>query len=242
LLDKLHWNEGQIRTAGAGTVWGGVVGGLAGDLGKKQGTTARQVLVGASIGATVGGIGGAVIARDNAFTPGDIALVDTFAGIGAVGGLTIGMLMQPVETEAYSLNSIFGVASGVIVGLVAAPQTSTTPRRMARVAGMAALGGAAPFLLYAGIHDPNKTSDERVVGALSSVGLVAGTGSGFSLTRHLDAGKDIAPHKSDDDAPASLLTLSSSRRWSLGMPAIQPLSRVLAPQPGAAVSVFGATF
>jgi len=28
--------------------------------------------------------------------------------------------------------------------------TNTTPRRMVRVAGFAAIGGAAPFLLYAG--------------------------------------------------------------------------------------------
>ncbi len=247
LVDKLNWNEGQIRTAGAGTVWGGVVGGLFGDIGKKTGTTAREVLVGASIGATVGGAAGAILARDNNYTAGDIALVDTLAGIGAIGGLTMGMLMQPVESEAYSLNSAFGAAGGVVVGLVAAPQTNTTPRRMARVAGMAAIGGGVPFLLYAGIHDPSKTGDERLVGALSSIGLVAGAIVGLRLTQHMDVGQDVMPgHKppnpSDLDAPASLLGRSSSGRWDLGTPAIQPLSRALAPQHGMALSLVGATF
>jgi hypothetical protein len=243
LLDKLHWSEAQVRTAGAGSVWGGVVGGLFGDVGKKNNTSARQVLVGSSIGATLGGAAGVLLARDNRYSSGDIALVDTFAGIGAVGGLTLGMLMQPVESEAYSLNAVFGVAGGIVVGLIAAPKSNTTPRRMLRVAGTAALGAAAPFLLYAAIYDTGSNKDERTVGALSSIGILAGTYVGFRLTSGMDEGEDIAPKKPADlDAPPSLVSRSSSGSWGLGMPAIQPLSRQLAPQPGMAVSLVGVTF
>ncbi len=242
LVDKLAWNEAQIRTTGSGSVWGGVIGGLFGDIAKKRNTTSREVLVGASVGATAGGVAGALLARDNNYTPGDIALVDTFAGMGAVGGLTLGMLMQPVETEAYSVNSALGAAGGIVIGLVAAPQTNTTPRRMARVAGLAALGGAAPFLLYAGIHDGSKTSDERAVGALSSIGLVAGAVIGFRLTRDMDVDQDRLPKKrSDEDAPPSLVGRSSSGSWSVGTPAIQPLSRQLAPQAGMSITLLGGT-
>jgi hypothetical protein len=243
LVDKLKWNEAQVRTMGSGSVWGGVIGGLFGDIGKKRNTTGRQVLVGASVGATAGGAAGALLARDNNYTPGDIALVDTLAGIGTFGGFTLGMLMQPVETEAYSLNAVLGAAGGVVIGLIAAPQTNTTPRRMARVAAAAAIGGAAPFVLYAGIHDGSKTSDERVVGALSSAGLVAGAIIGFRLTRDMDLDKDTMPKKrSDDDAPPSLVGRASSGKWNLGAPAIQPLSRELAPQAGMSLSVLGGTF
>jgi hypothetical protein len=243
LIDKLKWNEAQIRTAGSGSVWGGVIGGLFGDIAKKRNTTSREVLVGASVGATAGGVAGALLARDNNYTPGDIALVDTFAGMGAVGGLTLGMLMQPVETEAYAVNSALGAAGGIVVGLIAAPQTNTTPRRMARVAAAAAIGGAAPFLLYAGIHDGSATGDERAVGALSSIGLVAGAYVGFRMTRGMDADQDRSPRKkSDEDAPPSLIGRSSSGAWQLGAPAIAPLSRQLAPQPGMAMSLLGGTF
>ncbi len=243
LVDKLHWNEAQLRTTGSASVWGGVIGGLFGDIAKKRNTTSRQVLVGASVGATAGGVAGALLARDNNYTPGDIALVDTFAGMGAVGGLTLGMLMQPVESEAYSVNAALGAAGGTVVGLVAAPQTNTTPRRMARVAAVAAIGGAAPFLLYAGIHDGSKSSDERAVGALSSIGLVAGAYIGFRMTRDLDVDQDRSPKKkSDEDAPPSLIGRSSSGRWELGTPAIQPLSRQLAPQAGMSMSLLGGTF
>ena len=243
LLDKLKYNEAQTRTMGSGSVWGGLIGGLFGDIGKKQGTTSREVLVGSSIGATAGAVGGAVLARDNRYTPGDIALTDTFAGIGAFGGLTIGMLMQPAESEAFSLNAALGTAGGVVAGLIAGPQTNTTPRRMLRVAGMAALGGTAPFLLYAGIHDRSKTSDERLTGALSTAGLVVGTWLGFRLTRDLDRGKDVLPGKiRPHDAPPSLLGRSSDGSWSLGALAVQPLSQKLAPQRGMALSLVGGTF
>jgi len=240
LLDKLKWNEAQVRTMGSGTVWGGVIGGLFADIGKTEGTTGREVLVGASIGATLGGAGGALLARDNRYSPGDIALVDTFAGIGAVGGLTIGMLMQPVEGEAYSLNAVLGATGGIITGLIAGPQTNTTPRRMARVAGMAALGGGVPFLLYAGIHDRTSTADERVTGALSSIGLVGGAWLGFYLTRNMDVDKDISPKRpQDNDAPPSIVGRSSSGKWGLGALTVQPLSPQLSPQHGMAIPVVG---
>jgi hypothetical protein len=246
LADRVTWNEGQLRTVGSSTLWGGAVGGLFVDLGKSQGTSARSVLVGASLTSTVVGAGGVLLARQNRYSAGDIALVDTLAGIGAVGGLTLGMLMQPAETEAYTLNSALGIVGGVITGLVAAPETNTTPRRMARVAGAAAVGGAIPFLLYAGIYDRSTRDDERAIGALSSLGLVTGAFVGFRLTRGMDEGQDLVPGRprviEPDDAPPALLGRSSRGRWRSGVLAIRPLSRELAPQPGMALSLVGATW
>jgi hypothetical protein len=241
-LDGGTWTEGKVRTMGSASVWGGVIGGLAGDLGKKDGTSARVVLVGASIGSTAGVVGGYVLGRENRYTPGDIALVDTLAGIGAIGGISIGMLMQPAETEAYSLNAIIGATAGVITGLVAAPETNTTPRRMVRVAGAAAIGGAAPFLLYAAIYDGNSEGDERATGALSALGMVAGAYIGFRMTRDMDRGLDIMGTKKappEDGVPPALLGRSASGAWSIGALAVQPLSPQLSPQPGMSVPVVG---
>lgn len=244
VFDRLSWHDGQVRTLGAASVWGGVIGGFFADSVKTQATSARQVLVGASIGASVGAAGGALLARKDHFTRGDIALVDTLAGIGAVGGLTMGMLMQPAETEAYSVNAILGTAGGVVVGLFAAPRTQTTQRRMLRVAGLSALGGAVPFLLYAGIHDKGSAADERVTGLLSSAGLVAGAWLGFRLTRGLDRDQDVLPGKqpSADDAPPALVSRHSDGRWGHGGVALQPLSQALAPQRGMALPLLGLAF
>jgi len=245
LTDKLHWSEAEVRTVGAATVWGGVIGGLFGDV-VSQHTTAREVLVSASIGSTLAGLGGYAYMRTTKLTRGDVALVDTLAGIGAVGGLTLGMVMQPAQSEAYSLNAVLGIAGGVAVGLIAAPQTNTTPRRMLRVAGLAALGGAAPFLLYAAIHTSSSTADERVTGLLSTGGLVVGAYLGFRFTRGMDDGLDTLDGKprkeAVDDAPIALVGRTSAGRWGLGGLGVQPLSPVLAPQRGVALQLLGAAF
>lgn len=244
LLDRLHWSDAQIRTVGAASVWGGVIGGFFADSVKKEDSTGREVLVGSAIGATAAAAGGVFLARRDAFTTGDIALVDTFAGIGAIGGLTVGMLMQPAETEAYSVNAMVGTAAGVLVGLVAAPQTNTTPRRMLRVAGFSAAGGALPFLLYAGIRDGSSKGDERLTGVLSSAGLLAGAWIGFRLTRNMDVGLDDRPGRlpRGDDAPLALVGRHSDGRWAPGALTVQPLSRQLAPQRGMAVPLLGLAF
>jgi hypothetical protein len=244
LFAKLDWDEAQIRTLGMGTVWGGVIGGFFGDAVSVDSSTSRHVLVGASIGSTVLGLAGAGLASKKKLTRGDVALMDTMAGIGAVGGLTLGMLMQPAEGEAYSVNAILGTGAGLLVGYIAAPQTNTTPRRMLRVAGLAAAGAAIPFALYGAIHDSESTGDDRTVGTLSTIGLVAGAYLGFRLTRGMDEGLDVADGKAAkvDDAPPAVVGRHSDGRWALGSLAVQPLSPALAPQPGMAMPIVGGTF
>src|SRR5262249_39670374 len=133
---------------------------------------------------------GYAYARTNKLTRGDVALIDTLAGIGALSGFTIGMVMQPAESEAYSLNSVFGITGGVVVGVLLAPRTNTTPRRMLRVAGLSLAGGAVPFLLYAAIHTRSSRADERVTGLLSTAGLAGGALLGFKWTAGMDEGLD----------------------------------------------------
>lgn len=246
LTDKLRWSEPRLRTIGAATVWGGVVGGLFGDIARTEGTSAREVLVAASVGSTLAGLGGYALTRQRQLTPGDVALVDTFAGIGAIGGLTLGMVMQPAQSEAYSLNSVIGVAGGVAVGIIAGPRTHTTPRGMLRVAGLAAVGAGAPFLLYAAIRDGSSTADERITGLLSTGGLVVGAYLGFRFTRGMDGGRDTLDGKlrkaAVDDAPIALVGRSSAGRWGLGGLGVLPLSPALAPQHGMALQLLGAAF
>ncbi|HUS30567.1 MAG TPA: hypothetical protein VMZ53_18785 [Kofleriaceae bacterium] len=245
LVARAHWDEAQVRTAGSYSTWGSAIGGLFGGAATGAGDSspsATGVLVGASIGSTIGAGVGIAFARTHKFTRGDVALTDTLAGIGAVGGLTLGMLMQPVQPEAYAVNSIVGISAGLVVGLVAGPQTNTTPRRMLRVAGLSAAGGAAPFLLYAAIYDSSSASDERVTGLLSSAGLVVGAYLGFRITAKMDEGVDKADAP-PDDAPIALVGRSSNGNWALGGIGVQPLSRQLATNNrGMTFTVVGATF
>lgn len=240
-----RWDEAQVRTVGAGSVWGGVAGAFFAETvqGANDGTvTAPGILLGASIGSVLGAAGGLGLASRNKLTRGDVALVDTFAGMGAAGGLTIGMLMQPAQDEAYSLNAVLGTGAGIVVGLVAAPKTNTTPRRMLRVAGLAAAGGALPFLLYAGINDSSSSADERVTGLLSTAGLVGGAWLGFYLTRHLDEGLDVldGERAPAQDAPPAVVGRSSDGRWDLG--GLGLMTTPVSPEHSPTLSLVGATW
>jgi hypothetical protein len=117
---------------------------------------------------------------------------------------------------------------------------------MVRVAGLAAAGGAVPFLLYAAIHKPDSKADERVTGLLSTAGLLAGAYLGFRLTSDMDVDQDVKPGpkkvEKKDDAPAAVLGRHSDGRWGLGMIGVQPLSLALAPQPGLAMPLVGASW
>jgi hypothetical protein len=250
VANKLGWDEAQIRTAGSISAWAGVAGGFFAEAATGAGDStpsAGGILLGASIGSTAGLALGGALAKNHKLTRGDVALVDTLAGIGTVGGLTIGMLMQPAQSEAYSVNALLGAGAGVVIGIVAGPQTNTTPRRMLRVAGLAGAGGAIPFLLYAAIHDGSSTADERVTGLLSSVGLVAGAYLGFRLTRNMDVGLDVpdgeSPRSSEDDAPVALVSRNSNGSWLVGGVGVTPLSNQLATNNrGATLTILGATF
>jgi hypothetical protein len=227
----------RLRMAGSGAAWGGVIGGLFADVVRTSGTTTGHVVGGAALGAALGGGGGVLLARTGRYTTGDVAVVDTLAGIGAVGGLTLGMLMQPVEDEAYGLNAVLGAAGGVAVGLVAAPTLHLSARRMARIAGLAAAGGAAPFLLYPLIRGDG-SGDERLVGGLASAGLVGGALLGYRLTRGIADEPDDAP----GDPPIALVGRSSRGAWGAGVVTVQPLGRSLAPQRGWVVPLVGGRF
>jgi hypothetical protein len=211
----------QVRTIGSASVWGGAIGGLLADVTTGLASTSpRQVLIGATLGSTAATAGGLYLARRRTFTRGDVALIDTLTSIGAAGGLTLGLAMQPVESEGYSLNAVLGATAGIVTGFVAAPQTETTQRRMLRVAGGAAAGGAAPWLVYLAFADSETNNDEQVFGLLSTAGLLVGAYFGLRWTRGMDAGKDVhdihgAPLTVDDSPPA-LLRRSSRGQLAFG--------------------------
>lgn len=228
----------------SGAVWGAAIGGAIGDAAIVDDTKASHLALGAGIGLAVGGLAGYGVSRKVEQTRGDVALMDTLAGIGGAGGLTLGMLMQPAENEAYSINAVVGIAGGLLVGYVAAPQTNTTERRMLRVAGISLIGGALPFLLYAGIYDKSTDSDERLVGGLATAGLLAGAYVGFRMTRNIDEGKDVLPgaKRETEDAPLALVGRHSTGRWSANGIGLAPTSPLLSPQPGMTLSLVGGRF
>lgn len=239
-----RYDVAQVRTIGSASVWGGAVGGLLSDVVTSlDDTSPRQVLLGAALGSTLTTAGGLLLAKRRPFTRGDVALVDTLAGMGAVGGLTLGLAMQPVETEGYSLNAALGISAGVVFGMVAAPQIDATPRRAAYIAGGAAAGAAAPWLLYLLVADGDTNNDEQAFGLISTAGMLAGAYFGLRWSRHLIKGEDVhgtAAERAADDAPPALLRRSSQGGLALGGPALRTSQQ--APERAYVVDLFAGRF
>jgi hypothetical protein len=238
--DRTRPSYARARAIGSGAMWGGAGLGLFADVLDLDGTTATDVAIGASLGALGGGALGALIASKHAPSTGDVALVDSVAGWGLTGGLTLGVLMQPYEAEGYTLNAALGTAAGAAVGLLAARRRELSSDRMVRVNLWAYASAAAPWVVYALFADHTTNDDEQAVGLLSTVGLAGGALVGFRVTRHWGAGSADAA----SDAPAALLRRGSDGAWAMGGLAVRPAASGLGPRlgQGALVDLVGVRF
>ncbi len=200
---------GFVKYAG-GIVAGAIAGGLFADVVTGLGgTTPGDVFGGMVLGGLGGGLAAHVLGAPE-LTAGDHALIDSMAAWGLVGGLTLGLAIDPPEGEAYSLNGVLGIGGGYLVGHVAARRTDITPRRMVRVNGLALVGAAAPWILYGLSSDDSTSADEQTFGFLSAAGLVAGVYLGFRWTRGMTGDPGTA-----DAAPAALFQRGRTG-WTTG--------------------------
>jgi len=68
LIDRLaHVRERRFASIGSATIWGGMIGGLFGDIAKTE--DGGKVLVPASITATAGSLGAYAVTRTQKLTP-----------------------------------------------------------------------------------------------------------------------------------------------------------------------------
>jgi hypothetical protein len=215
---RYHSSVGAARTFGIGATWGGIALAFMTDAigGSNTPTSHHDVFLGAGLGAGLGGLAGIALARSKPLSADGATLVDSFGGMGVIGGLAIGELMQPYATEAYSLNAALGAAGGALFGMWVAANHDISSRRMARVDAAAAIGASAPWLLYAAVRSDSTTADERVFGLVSAAGLVAGMYLGFRFTRKLDQHPVVA----------------GGRTFEIGALGMRPATTPLAPSAG----------
>ncbi|MEZ4366945.1 MAG: hypothetical protein R2939_11730 [Kofleriaceae bacterium] len=204
----------QARLLGSAGVWGTVtLAAMADVVTGVDGTSASDVAWGATLGGAAGLGLGYALHRRRAYTAGDVALMDAFAGIGTLGGLTLGLALAPVEGEGYSLNVAIGAAGGWLIGMAAAPSVEASPARVLRIGAHALTGAAAPWILYPLLADSGSDDDEQAIGLLSTIGLVAGAYVGFRRTRGLH-GEGVAAAATA--GPSALLERSPDGGWRLG--------------------------
>ncbi len=226
------YDRAAAHAIGSGVVWGAIAGGLFADVvSGLEATTASDVAVGVGLGAVGGGLVASLL-RTPELTVGDAALIDSVAGWGTTAAIALAFAIAPAETEAYTLNGTLGAAGGYVIGHVAARGREVSAGRLAKVNGIAAVGAAAPWLLYALVADDGVDDDEQAFGWLSMAGLGAGIYFGFRWTT------EPASPSTVDDAPAAVVRRSSTGAWTMGGPALAPI-RTEAGDRGLAVTVLG---
>jgi hypothetical protein len=239
LTERYPVSAGQSAAIATGATWGAASAGLIGDAATGTDSDSNDVWKYVAVGGLVGLGGGVLYGRAVDPTVQDMVLVDSLSVLGAGMGLCIAAGMEPPESEAFSLNALFGGAAGLAAGLLLAPRAELSVRRtllldLGAMAGAAAVWG----LVYPLMKDDTTRDDEQIAGWLSTVTLAGGFGATWYFTRNMEAGPRSSLTRRRSSAPPALARRDADGAWELGLPLVRPFqSRALAPRAGTALGV-----
>ena len=239
LTERYPVSAGQSAAIATGATWGAASAGLIGDAATGTDSQANDVWKYVAAGGLVGLGGGVLYGRAVDPSVEDMAMVDSLSVVGAGLGLCIAAGMEPPESEAFSLNALFGGAAGLAAGLILAPRVDLSMRRtlfldLGAIAGAAAVWG----LVYPLMKDDTTRDDEQIAGWLSTATLAGGVGAAWYFTRHMEAGPSPSLARRRSAAPPALARRDADGDWQLGLPLVRPFqSRALAPGAGTALGV-----
>lgn len=217
------WQRGETRTMGSTSMWSGVTGGLLVDvMTYNSGARDSEIAVGVALGTIFGGLAGYGLAQSQHFTAGQVALLDSAALLGGGAGISLGFVMQPVNSQAYSANAALGVTGGFVVAALLAKRISPSEQRMAKITGLAAVGAVVPWLGYS-LTD-GSTSAQQWAGGLSIVGTIVGAYAGYHFTQASTVSRERLDLLAVSPA---LLQRTSAGQWRLGVVAPRTLGHAL---------------
>ncbi len=237
LTRRVPLTVGQSAAIASAATWGATQGGLLADATTGTDSEANDVWKYVAAGGLVGLGGGVLYARMGDPSEQDVALTNSLALMGTGLGLSIAAGMEVAESEAFSLNALFGSTAGLAAGLLLSPRVELSLRRSLLLDLGAAAGAAAGWaVLYPLIYDDTTRNDEQVVGWVSTATLTGGVIAMWYLTRNMDAprsGSLTAAPRRGPPAPPGLARLEADGDWHLGVPFLRPLRNpALAPAGG----------
>ncbi|HTE51717.1 MAG TPA: hypothetical protein VK698_12775 [Kofleriaceae bacterium] len=241
LTGRTPLTAGQSAAITSGATWGAASAGLIGDAATGTDSVSNDVWKYVAAGGLVGLGGGLLYARAAEPSVEDMALTDSLSVIGAGAGLCIAAGMEPPESEAFSLNALFGSAAGLAAGLLLAPRVEVSLRRTVFLDLGAAAGAALVWgLIYPLTADDTTRNDEQLAGWLSTATLAGGFGAAWYFTRGMDregpsGSLSAGRTRRGPPPPPALARRDADGVWGLGVPFVRPMhSRALAPPGGGA--------
>ena len=223
LLRKRRFTSGQHALLVSSGSWGAYGMGLFSDIvSGVDDTQPNDVHVGVAVGSVLGTAAGVYLARKFDPDPARVAFINSVGAYGGAAGFMLGFVLNPAETEAFSVNGIFGAGGGLVLGYVLRNKLTFSARRLMRInLGVLAGGAVAWAVLYPGIADDTSSGDEQLVGGISLAGMAVGGYVAWRLTRSMDkrSGASAAA------ATPGLFSHSAMGGWQLGVPVPRPLGR-----------------
>jgi len=241
LTRRTPLTDGQSAAITAGATWGAASAALLGDATTGTDSVANDIWKYAAAGGLIGLGGGVLYARLAEPSESDIALTNSLSAYGALLGVFIGAGIDPPESEAFSLNALFGSTAGIAAGVLLRGRVQVSRRRTLFL-DLGALAGAAASwgLLYPLISDDTTHNDEQVAGWVSTATLGGGVALAYYFTRGMDAPHEslaAAPRRparaGGPPPPPALAQREAGGEWRVGVPFLRPLRNpVLAPAGG----------
>lgn len=238
-------------------LWSGMFAALSADvLTGIDKSSVSDIFRGMFLGGVLGTAIGSAYATDRV-SNGDIGMVNSGGLYGAGAGAFLALILDPLHSEAYSVNAMLGAVAGLGTGMFAARRWDTSRGRMLWIDTGVALGAATPWLvLYPAVAD----SDNRyqIVGAASLVSMVAGGYLAWYMTKGTDKKTARASGNETPEKPTSSSGLSlppvpgivqrtPSGDWRVGTLSLRPLvaptdSRSRRPGRGVLMDIVGGRF
>ncbi len=228
-------NEAAIISS-SGLWFAGAVS-AAVDLSNIDGNTAEEVLIGTALGGLAGtGAGWLASKRLTEVSEGDIAITNSMGLYGMTSALLVGIAIQPVESEGYTLNGVVGAAAGLGLGIYSAGRLDVSRTRMLWVDLGALAGAGLPWLVYPFVYDEDSRNEELTLAVLSTVGLFAGAYMAWRWSTGIDASltdKSLAMRRRPRATVPGLIRRDVAGGWTLGLPGMRrPGYRKLADNEG----------
>jgi hypothetical protein len=212
--------QGQSMAVMSGATFGTAAGIYAAWLGQAPDDSASEpFFAGSAIGGLVG-LGAGVWIATKKPDAGDVAFANSLGSYGMVGGLLLGLAMDPAQDRAYGMNALVGTLGGLGVGALLSRKVDVSRRRMAYVDLGVGLGVLTGVIIVGGAMGDDADAGRMAGASALAFGALGGVVTWYG-TRKLDKKRNLQTAA----RPPALFSRGADGAWGVGLPLPRPVAR-----------------